>query len=80
MSSGPLRGGVGGTGKATDPGNQLRPEYVDSAFNLWLLTGKELYRERASVMTTCARSARPASRTAGPSSPTSPPHRRRSAT
>ncbi len=36
-----------GTGKATDPGNQLRPEYVDSAFNLWLLTGKELYRERA---------------------------------
>ncbi|WP_329236826.1 glycoside hydrolase family 47 protein [Actinoallomurus sp. NBC_01490] len=36
-----------GTGKATDPGNQLRPEYVDAAFNLWLLTGKELYRERA---------------------------------
>ena len=36
-----------GTGKATDPGNQLRPEYVDSAFNLWLLTRKELYRERA---------------------------------
>ncbi|GLY80128.1 glycoside hydrolase family 47 protein [Actinoallomurus iriomotensis] len=36
-----------GTGKATDPGNQLRPEYVDAAFNLWLVTGKELYRERA---------------------------------
>jgi hypothetical protein len=36
-----------GTGQATDPGNQLRPEYVDAAFNLWLLTGRELYRERA---------------------------------
>ena len=36
-----------GTGKATGPGNQLRPEYVDSAFNLWLITGRERYRERA---------------------------------
>jgi hypothetical protein len=36
-----------GTGAATGPGNELRPEYVDSAFNLWLITGKELYRERA---------------------------------
>ena len=36
-----------GSGAATGPGNQLRPEYVDSAFNLWLLTGKEVYRERA---------------------------------
>jgi hypothetical protein len=36
-----------GTGAATDPGNQLRPEYVDAAFNLWLVTGKELYRARA---------------------------------
>ncbi|GAA4638737.1 hypothetical protein GCM10023196_097660 [Actinoallomurus vinaceus] len=36
-----------GTGTATDKGNQLRPEYVDSAFNLWLITGKEVYRERA---------------------------------
>lgn len=36
-----------GTGQATGRGNQLRPEYVDSAFTLWLLTGKELYRERA---------------------------------
>jgi Glycosyl hydrolase family 47 len=32
---------------ATGPGNQLRPEYVDAAFNLWLVTGKELYRDRA---------------------------------
>jgi mannosyl-oligosaccharide alpha-1,2-mannosidase len=32
---------------ATSPGNQLRPEYVDAAFNLWLVTGKELYRERS---------------------------------
>ena len=31
----------------TGPGNQLRPEYVDSAFNLWLVTGREVYRERA---------------------------------
>jgi hypothetical protein len=36
-----------GTRKATDPGNQLRPEYVDAAFNLWLVTGREVYRERA---------------------------------
>jgi mannosyl-oligosaccharide alpha-1,2-mannosidase len=36
-----------GTRKATDPGNQLRPEYVDAAFNLWLVTGQEVYRERA---------------------------------
>jgi hypothetical protein len=36
-----------GTGAATGPGNELRPEYVDAAFNLWLITGKELYRERA---------------------------------
>jgi hypothetical protein len=36
-----------GTGAATGRGNQLRPEYVDSALNLWLVTGKELYRERA---------------------------------
>jgi hypothetical protein len=32
---------------ATGPGNQLRPEYVDAAFNLWLLTGREIYRDRA---------------------------------
>jgi hypothetical protein len=36
-----------GTATATSPGNQLRPEYVDSAFNLWLVTGKERYRELA---------------------------------
>src|SRR6266545_4481712 len=35
------------TGTVTGPGNQLRPEYVDSAFNLWLVTGREMYRERA---------------------------------
>ena len=35
------------TGMVTGPGNQLRPEYVDSAFNLWLVTGREVYRERA---------------------------------
>jgi hypothetical protein len=32
---------------ATSRGNQLRPEYVDSAFNLWLVTGQEVYRDRA---------------------------------
>jgi hypothetical protein len=32
---------------ATSPGNQLRPEYVDAAFNLWLVTGREVYRDRA---------------------------------
>jgi Glycosyl hydrolase family 47 len=26
---------------ATQPGNQLRPEYVDSAFNLWLTDGRD---------------------------------------
>jgi mannosyl-oligosaccharide alpha-1,2-mannosidase len=36
-----------GTATATSPGNQLRPEYVDSAFNLWLITGKERYRDLA---------------------------------
>jgi hypothetical protein len=36
-----------GTNTATGRGNQLRPEYVDSALNLWLVTGKEVYRERA---------------------------------
>ena len=28
-------------------GNQLRPEFVDSAFALWLHTGSEVYRDRA---------------------------------
>jgi hypothetical protein len=32
---------------ATSPSNQLRPEYVDSAFALWLITGAEVYRDRA---------------------------------
>lgn len=32
---------------AAGPGNQLRPEYVDAAFNLWLISGSELYRDRA---------------------------------
>jgi len=32
---------------ATSRGNQLRPEYVDAAFNLWLVTGHEVYRDRA---------------------------------
>jgi hypothetical protein len=31
---------------ATNNGYQLRPEYVDSALFLWLLTGKEIYRDR----------------------------------
>jgi Glycosyl hydrolase family 47 len=35
------------TGAATAKGNQLRPEYVDSCFNLWLVTGGERYRELA---------------------------------
>lgn len=35
------------TGDAPDRGNQLRPEYVDSCFNLWLLTRAEKYRELA---------------------------------
>ncbi|AGS73242.1 glycoside hydrolase family 47 protein [Streptomyces collinus] len=32
---------------ATSTQYRLRPEYADSALFLWLLTGKELYRERA---------------------------------
>jgi mannosyl-oligosaccharide alpha-1,2-mannosidase len=33
--------------EATSRGNQLRPEYVDSAFTLWLQTGKRIYVDRA---------------------------------
>jgi mannosyl-oligosaccharide alpha-1,2-mannosidase len=33
--------------RATQAGNQLRPEYVDSCFNLWLQTGEEVYVDRA---------------------------------
>jgi mannosyl-oligosaccharide alpha-1,2-mannosidase len=29
------------TGAATQKGNQLRPEYVDSCLNLWLVTGRD---------------------------------------
>jgi mannosyl-oligosaccharide alpha-1,2-mannosidase len=32
---------------ATSKGNQLRPEYVDSAFNVWLQTGNRLYVDLA---------------------------------
>lgn len=32
---------------AASKGNQLRPEYVDSAFNLWLQTGNRLYVDLA---------------------------------
>ncbi|MGP3983099.1 glycoside hydrolase family 47 protein [Streptomyces sp. KR80] len=32
---------------ATSNEYQLRPEYVDSALFLWLITGKEIYRDRA---------------------------------
>jgi mannosyl-oligosaccharide alpha-1,2-mannosidase len=32
---------------ATSRGNQLRPEFADSAFMLWLITRDELYRNRA---------------------------------
>jgi hypothetical protein len=35
------------TGAATQKGNQLRPEYVDSCLNLWLVTGQEKYRDLA---------------------------------
>ncbi|MFI0453939.1 glycoside hydrolase family 47 protein [Actinomadura sp. 6N118] len=40
------------SGTATDKGNQLRPEYVDSCLNLWLVTGRnnpasQKYRELA---------------------------------
>ncbi|WP_291414078.1 glycoside hydrolase family 47 protein [Actinophytocola sp.] len=31
---------------ATSRGNQLRPEFADAAFSLWLETGDELYRQR----------------------------------
>ncbi|MDQ1657643.1 MAG: hypothetical protein QOD41_2726 [Cryptosporangiaceae bacterium] len=31
---------------ALSSGYELRPEYVDSALNLWLITGKEVYRDR----------------------------------
>ncbi|MFD5829084.1 glycoside hydrolase family 47 protein [Lentzea sp. NPDC060358] len=33
--------------RPTSAGNQLRPEYADGAFFLWLATRDELYRERA---------------------------------
>ncbi len=33
--------------RATDPGYQLRPEYANSAFDLWLLTRNEKYRRTA---------------------------------
>jgi mannosyl-oligosaccharide alpha-1,2-mannosidase len=32
---------------ATSKGNQLRPEFADAAFNLWLVTRDDLYRRRA---------------------------------
>ncbi|MGH3879994.1 MAG: glycoside hydrolase family 47 protein [Actinophytocola sp.] len=32
---------------ATSEGNQLRPEFADAAFNLWLATRDELYQRRA---------------------------------
>ncbi|KWW98691.1 hypothetical protein LI90_319 [Carbonactinospora thermoautotrophica] len=32
---------------ALNKGNELRPEYVDAAFHLWLKTGEEVYRDRA---------------------------------
>lgn len=35
------------TGAAPQKGNQLRPEYVDSCLNLWLVTGQEKYRDLA---------------------------------
>ena len=34
---------------ATSKGNQLRPEYADGAFNLWLVTGDELYVQRCAT-------------------------------
>ncbi len=36
-----------GTLGATSRGNQLRPEYVDSAFTLWMQTGHSVYVDRA---------------------------------
>lgn len=36
--------------RALDPSYPLRPEYVDSCFFLWLVTGKEIYRQRAAAM------------------------------
>ena len=30
-------------------GNQLRPEFADAAFSLWLVTGDDLYRRRAAA-------------------------------
>ncbi|OLB75866.1 MAG: hypothetical protein AUI14_20115 [Actinobacteria bacterium 13_2_20CM_2_71_6] len=35
------------SGVATGKGNALRPEYVDSAFTLWLVTGNDRYRRLA---------------------------------
>jgi mannosyl-oligosaccharide alpha-1,2-mannosidase len=32
---------------ATSKGNQLRPEFADAAFSLWLITHDDLYRRRA---------------------------------
>jgi mannosyl-oligosaccharide alpha-1,2-mannosidase len=34
---------------ATSKGNQLRPEFADSAFTLWLITRDELFRQRANT-------------------------------
>ena len=35
------------SGVATGPGNALRPEYVDSCLNLWLITRNDRYRQLA---------------------------------
>ncbi|MGW7378160.1 glycoside hydrolase family 47 protein [Streptomyces sp. NPDC054794] len=41
---------------ATSNAYQLRPEFVDSALFLWLLTGKEVYRDRAKWLWTAQKS------------------------
>jgi hypothetical protein len=33
--------------RAVDPGNELRPEYANSAFDLWRITGEPRYRQAA---------------------------------
>ncbi|HTW83925.1 MAG TPA: glycoside hydrolase family 47 protein [Candidatus Sulfotelmatobacter sp.] len=35
------------TGVVTAPSNELRPEYLNAAFDLWFLTGKQKYRDTA---------------------------------
>jgi hypothetical protein len=67
------------SGNATSVGNALRPEYVDSAFNLWLVTAQtERFRDLDGRTAQGKRAARPsaASSTTSPGRPTTSYDRR----